>query len=328
MRKIRSLSVLLILSVLIVAAVPTANAYSSAATVAEIYIGGFPIAIEMLSDGPIVNSVTENYALSGEIKQGDVIKSINDVNVRSRSDIKAILADKSLKTPLKLTVLRHNAYTDIELMPEKDICSDKLKLGFDVKEGVSGVGTMTCVTSDGKFYALGHSISDGESTSRFVCRSGQIYKCEISGIERPENGKTGKLIGRGVDCGNPIGEIFENSSCGLRGTYYAPKGRTVSPAPREDIKPGRAQIVTTVHGEPQYYDIEIVKTSRQTSSAEKGMVIHVIDEELIKYTGGILQGMSGSPILQNGRLAGAVTHVFTNDPTRGYGVYADWILAA
>lgn len=327
MRKIRSTTVLLFISIFFIIFAPLSNA-NATAYIAEVYLGGYPIAIEMLSDGPIVSSVSENYALSGEIKTGDVIKSINGRSVSSCTDIGEIISDDDLETPLRVCVLRYNSYLNLEIMPEKDVCSDKLKLGFATKEGVSGVGTMTFVTKDGKFYALGHSIKDGESTSRFVCRSGEIYKCEINGIKRPDNGRTGKLIGRSVDCGSPLGEIEENSLYGLHGTFYDPFGEIVSLMPRDEIKPGKAQIRTTLRGEPAYFDIEIIKASKQSTAAEKGMVIHVTDAALINNAGGILQGMSGSPILQNGKLVGAVTHVFTNDPTRGYGVYADWMLTA
>lgn len=295
----------------------------------EVYLGGYPVSIELYSEGPIVRAVTENYAVGGEIRVGDVIKEINGISVGNRSELYEVVSDKTVAIPMTVTLLRNDNITHVSFIPDRDECSDKLKLGFQTKDGISGLGTVTCVTGDGVFHALGHPISDSDSTSRFTCRTGSIYKCEVSGIQRPAQGKAGRLIGKCVDNRNAMGSVSVNTDFGLKGGLFdTVSGQRCETVPSSLVKPGKAQVLTTIRSEPCFYDIEIVKASRQNSPSEKGMIIKITDETLLKNTGGILQGMSGSPILQNGKLVGAVTHVFTNDPTRGYGTYIDWILSA
>lgn len=307
---------------------PSVIGSADAAGSTEVYLGGYPVSIELYSDGPIVRTVTDNYAVSGEIRVGDVIKEVNGVHVGGRADLNAVIADTSVTVPLTITLLRNNSFAQVSLVPERDVCSDKLKLGFQTKDGISGLGTVTCSTKDNRFYALGHPISDSDSSSRFSCRAGSIYKCEVSGIQRPAQGRAGRLIGKCLDTRNAMGSVAENTDFGLRGEITGDaEGQLCETLPHSEVRPGKAQIVTTIRSVPQFYDIEIVKAGKQSSPSEKGMVIKVTDETLLKNTGGILQGMSGSPIIQNGKLAGAVTHVFTNDPTRGYGTYIDWILS-
>ena len=297
----------------------------------EVYLGGYPVSIELYSDGPIVRSVSDNYAVAGEIKVGDVIKEVNGVHIGGRADLNAVIMDENVTVPLTVKLLRNNSFAQVSLVPERDECSEKLKLGFQTKDGISGLGTVTCSTKNNRFYALGHPISDSDSSSRFVCRAGSIYKCEVSGIQRPSQGRAGRLIGKCLDTRNAVGSVTENTDFGLTGevlTSGAASGQLCETLPHSEVKPGKAQIVTTIRSVPQFFDIEIIKAGKQSSPTEKGMVIRITDETLLKNTGGILQGMSGSPILQNGKLAGAVTHVFTNDPTRGYGTYIDWVLSA
>lgn len=297
-----------------------------AAEVGEVYIGGFPISIELLSDGPIVKSVTDDCFVDGRLKSGDVIKSVNGIKVGSRSDIVRLYNEDDINIPISLTVMRNNASVEIKTVPERDVCSGKLRLGFQTKDGISGLGTVTCYTADGKMYALGHPISDSDSTSDFVCRSGSVYKCDICGYQKPTTGKAGRLIGKCSE-NTPYATVTENSAFGLKGNVaVAETGEKYATLPRSEVKPGKASILTTIGGEPSFFDIEIVKAVRQNGASEKGLVIRVTDENLLRMTGGILQGMSGSPIIQDGRIAGALTHVLTNNPVRGYGVYIDWIL--
>lgn len=291
----------------------------------KVYLGGYPICMEMYSDGPIVTEVNESLAGKEGVKVGDVIKSINDYVVESRSDVYSYLQNEAVSYPLNMTVLRNDRLQKINIVPPRDVCSGKAVLGFSMKDGLSGIGTMTCYTDDGIFYALGHSVRDVDSTSAFDCRDGKIYDCVLCGNCLPKKNVPGKLIGK--SSGEATGYISANARFGLsgrmlsekKGTYYETANRTV-------IRPGKATLVTTINNEPEFFDIEIIKTSLQCTPSEKGMVIRIVDEKLISATKGILQGMSGSPILQNGRLVGALTHVFTNDSIYGYGVYIDWIL--
>ncbi len=326
MGKIKATSFILIVCIAI-CLTHTSVFGADAVSVSEVYIGGFPVSIELLSDGPIVRSVSDDCITSGELKAGDVIKSVNGIKVGSRSDIVRLYNSDDITVPIRLTVLRDNVLTEVETVPDRDICSGKPKLGFQTKDGISGLGTVTCYTKSGSFYALGHPISDADCTSKFTCRAGSVYKCDICGYQKPTTGKAGRLIGRCSES-SPYAAITENSDFGLRGNLSdAAVGEVYATMPRSEVKPGKAQIFTTIGTESAFYDIEIVKAVKQGEAKEKGMIIRVTDENLLRATGGILQGMSGSPILQNGCIAGALTHVLTNNPTRGYGVYIDWILS-
>ena len=296
--------------------------------VREVYLGGYPVGIEIYRDGAIVDNVIKDYTIEGNIKKGDTIVKINDKAIHSRADVNTLLSDKTIELPLRIDLLRKNNVISTTIMPDIVESNPKVTLGVTLKDGLSGLGTITCIDSNNKFYALGHAISDADCNSDYECRDGFIYECAISGIKKPSMGKAGRLIGKYTQNREPLGRIEINSSFGLYGENAATmqNNKKIKTLPHDEVKVGSAQILTTINGEPEYFDIEIVKAVKQNSPAEKGMVIKVVDKRLIDKTGGILQGMSGSPIIQNGRLAGAVTHVFTNDAIRGYGVYIDWVM--
>ena len=327
----KSLSSLMLVAIaLCVAVLPETTAAGAGAVeqTCEVYIGGFPVGIDLYSEGPIVSEVTDDLSPDGEVMVGDVIKSINGVAVHSRTDINSVLIGMP-EASVRISLVRNNERLDLTIQPQTDAYTSRLKLGFHTKDGVSGLGTLTCVTDEGTFYSLGHPISDTDCTSRFECRDGYIYECGITGIKRPSGGKPGRLVGRYSGKRTAIGRVARNSDFGLIGEYLGDMPKTkVQVMPRGEVYPGKAQIVTTIGSSAQIYDIEIVKASRQNRPQEKGLVIKLTDEELLSKTSGILQGMSGSPILQNGKMVGAVTHVFTNDARRGYGAYMDWILSA
>ncbi len=191
--------------------------------------------------------------------------------------------------------------------------------------GVSGLGTVTFEKKDGSYRALGHAVTD-DTGADIAAAYGYIYSSEIIGAKLPSEGSAGRLIGRRSGS-SPIGNILINDIFGLSGDMFSPvAGEECEVLCHDEVKPGKAILCTTVGHERGMYDIEIVKTSSGRERREKSMVIRITDRELLEKTGGILQGMSGSPILQDGKLAGAVTHVFTEDPSRGYAVYAEWML--
>ena len=222
-----------------------------------------------------------------------------------------------------MKVKRGNATIDVKLNAVKDNFG-QYKLGLALKEDVGGVGTMTFVTDDGHFAALGHRILDAESGLNGELNQGNIYDTTVSGVVKGEKGKAGGLVAEVNRLSKSIGEIKENTNIGLYGVYSGEiKGDLYRIATKGEAKIGRAQVLTTVDGKtPKFYDIDVVKVISQSEVAEKGMVILVRDKELLEKTGGIVQGMSGSPIVQNGILIGAVTHVFIQDPTRGYAVHS------
>ena len=295
-----------------------------------VHIGGNPIGIAISADGLIVVDKCAVTTKDGEvfpsarvdIRKGDVILSVNGNQTKSVYKLKNILKEANSPTFL-LKVKRGNATIDVKLNAVKDNLG-QYKLGLALKEDVGGVGTMTFVTDDGHFAALGHRILDAESGLNGELNQGNIYDTTVSGVVKGEKGKAGGLVAEVNRLSKSTGEIKENTNIGLYGVYSGEiKGDLYRIATKGEAKIGRAQVLTTVDGKtPKFYDIDVVKVISQSEVGEKGMVILVRDKELLEKTGGIVQGMSGSPIVQNGILIGAVTHVFIQDPTRGYAVHS------
>lgn len=322
------------LSFILLVATNAGGAIYAIASENFVYIGGFPITVEVENEGAIVLGIkndSENYPFSlyknNNLKKGDVITSVNGTAVHSVADVDAAV-ENSAGNAVLLTIMRGNIVETASVYPIKEISSGKYKLGYRLKDKISGLGTMTFINSVGVFAALGHCIRDDESGTRIVCRGGHTYGCELIGVEKGEAKSPGKLKGRFVNCLYPTGDMCENGDSGLYGHYHG--DYTSQPkyacAGVGAIKPGAASIYTTVGRSAALYDIEIVRAFRQTEPDEKGMVIKITDTKLIELTGGIVQGMSGSPIVQNDKIVGAVTHVFTNNPLMGYGIYAEWML--
>lgn len=295
-----------------------------------VHIGGNPIGIAISADGLIVVDKCAVSTKDGEvfpsarvdIRKGDVILSVNGNQTKSVYKLKNILKEANSPTFL-LKVKRGNATIDVKLNAIKDNFG-QYKLGLALKEDVGGVGTMTFVTDDGHFAALGHRILDAESGLDGELNQGNIYDTTVSGVVKGEKGKAGGLVAEVNRLSKSTGEIKGNTNIGLYGVYSGEiKGDLYRIATKGEAKIGRAQVLTTVDGKtPKFYDIDVVKVISQSEVGEKGMVILVRDKELLEKTGGIVQGMSGSPIVQNGILIGAVTHVFIQDPTRGYAVHS------
>lgn len=303
-----------------------------------VYLGGTPIGVVAKLNGAmvidIVDVTTEHGGISpaarAGILKGDIILSINGVEIKSADTITNIV-DKTQGNFLNIQLIRNDERLSVLAKPEIDLVINKYKLGILVKNDVAGVGTLTYIRTDNKRYAgLGHKIIDPLSTSKDIYNQGNIYDCNIIGSVKGTPGNTGELRGLFSRKSNSLGTIDKNIFCGIYGDYkdkdFNGKEK-VKLGTMKNVKPGKAKIYTTVKGsKPELYDIEIVKCAKQNSPEEKSMVIHVTDEKLIKETGGIVQGMSGSPIIQDGVLIGAVTHVFLNDPTRGFGIYIDWMI--
>ena len=196
-----------------------------------------------------------------------------------------------------------------------------------VLTNVSGIGTVTFIRENGSFGALGHPIADAYGYSDIYTK-GTVYDCIIYGYNRAEKDEPGELLGR-ITSNTPIGTFDTNTVSGITGQFFnvPTSASKIAVGSKDEVKPGKAYIATTIDGtKPETYEIEIVKAENQNEEKEKSMVIRVTDKKLLETTGGILQGMSGSPIIQNGKLIGAVTHVLTADSTLGYGIYIDWMM--
>ena len=224
-----------------------------------------------------------------------------------------------------LHCIRDGKSFNTSITPVKDSSQGTYRLGIWVRDSCAGIGTITFIDPMTKCFAgLGHGIYDGESGSLMPLADGDIVPADIISVDKGAGGRPGSLSGCFIT-GEPLGVLSANTECGLYGSYNkAASGEKTEIAFRQEVMRGSAVILSTVEGStPKAYDIEIENISYDTGSPSKNMVIRITDKELIKKTGGIVKGMSGSPILQNGRLVGAVTHVFIDDPTHGYGVFAE-----
>lgn len=303
------------------------------------FAGGETLGFSLQSKGVILiggnyilskNGIERPFENSG-LKTGDIITKINGIEINNSQDISKILENFEGGS-IRLTVNRGGNIFEVDICPALDSMSNTYKLGLWVKEDAVGIGTLSFVNATTKrFGSLGHSINDSETNECIEVSGGNIYTSKILGIKKGNSGKAGELIGT-FNRENVIGSVDKNCDYGVYGfvdcVESVTKNKTsVDIGGRLSTKPGKAQILSALDGdEIKAYDIEIIKTNFQQSCNEKSMVIRVVDKELIAKTGGIVQGMSGSPIIQDGKLVGAVTHVFVNDATKGFGIYIDWMI--
>ena len=296
-----------------------------------VYLGGYPLGFTISCKGVVVVAIS-NKSASG-LKEGDIITKIEDIEVKSAEEIAVLINSEGFAgKPLKLTISRAGKEESSTIIPIYDTKTMVYKLGVWIRDDAAGVGTITYIRKDNlRFGALGHPVCDIDTGALLPIDDGNIFKCNIVGLKRGLRGNPGELKGLFLRNGSMLGNLDSNNKFGVYGKFseeYLKRLNleVVEVASRDEVKNGKAQIRSTVDGcEPKYYDIEIVKTYVQNSKDNKSMFIRVVDKELLSKTGGIVQGMSGSPIIQNGKLVGAVTHVFVSDPTKGYGVYADWM---
>lgn len=303
------------------------------------FAGGETLGFSLQSKGVILiggnyilskNGIERPFENSG-LKTGDIITKIDGIEINNSQDISKILENFEGGS-ISLTINRSGEIFEVDICPALDSMTNTYKLGLWVKEDAVGIGTLSFVNATTKrFGSLGHSINDSETNECIEVSGGNIYTSKILGIKKGKSGKAGELIGT-FNRENVIGTVDKNCDYGVYGfvdsVESVTKNKTsVDIGGRLSAKPGKAQILSALDGdEINAYDIEIIKTNFQQSCNEKSMVIRVTDKELIAKTGGIVQGMSGSPIIQDGKLIGAVTHVFVNDATKGFGIYIDWML--
>ena len=308
----------------------------------EVYPGGNVIGFTLNGDGVVVlgkSAVsTENGNIettkNSDIQNGDLIKKIEDEQVQSIADIYRITNKiENTNRELSISLTRNGREIDTTIKNVLDKNSGIYKLGLWVKDDVSGIGTLTYIREDNnRFGALGHSIYDNDTKTIYDISDGDAFNCTVIGINKGTKGKAGELKGLFVQGkNNKIGKIDKNCEYGVFGEIDLEKvnytQKPLKAGGRLSAKQGKAYIRCCLDGKNfDDYEIEIIKTNYQSRSSEKSMVIKITDEELLKKTGGIVQGMSGSPIIQGGKVVGAVTHVFLNDATKGFGIYLDWMI--
>jgi len=296
--------------------------------------GGSPFGIKMFTDGVMIVGMSDiqvgsenvNPAKDAGLKIGDIITHIDDIPVSSNADVKNYISGCD-GTEVKLNVNRgEQKNIDIWLQPILSKYDNAYKAGIWVRDSSAGIGTMTYYEPDSmKFAGLGHAICDVDTGDIMPLSSGEIVDVNISGIHAGQSGKPGELKGT-FSGDSAIGTLSHNTESGIFGQLNSPYfgGDTIPMALKQEVQTGPAVIFSTISGnKPQSFDIVIEKVNYSDVNPTKNMVIKITDEKLLSSTGGIVQGMSGSPIVQEGKLVGAITHVFVNDPTRGYGIFAE-----
>lgn len=304
----------------------------------EVCVGGNAVGLVLTTNGAVIVGFNALNTSNGKIspfeksifKVGDRIVKIGGEKVSCIKDIEKI-SETFTGEKVEIVAMRKEKEISQEIEPLYDTFTKCYKLGLWVRDDAAGVGTLTFVNDkNNRFGALGHAICDSNSGGAIPVSGGSLYSCDIVGINKGGRGKAGELKGFFVNGRNKQGDIDKNCEYGVFGSISDKsvylKNRKVQVGGRLSVKPGKAKILCCLDGkEVKEYDIEIIKTNYQRKSNDKSLVIRVVDKELIEKTGGIVQGMSGSPILQNGKIVGAVTHVFVNDPLKGFGIYMDWM---
>ena len=303
----------------------------------EVIPGGEIIGIKLYTEGILVVELAGFEDVSGNIvcpakdcgiREGDNIIAVNGNNVESNDELINAVNTSEGKNII-LTLKRAENSFDVSVTPVKTPQNGEMKIGVWVRDSAAGIGTLTFVKKDdGRFFALGHGITDKDLHKRYSVRKGSIEPANVISVVKSKEGTPGETQATFGNEGKTVGSMEGNTGSGIYGIYSGEKsGEPVKVASRWQIKEGAAEILCSLDGEtPKKYSIEIKKIILGGGFSEKSMVIEITDDELIKKTGGIVQGMSGSPILQNGKLVGAVTHVFVNDPTRGYGIFIENML--
>ncbi|MDO4337492.1 MAG: SpoIVB peptidase [Eubacteriales bacterium] len=304
----------------------------------NVLVSGSTVGIYMETEGVLIIDTGEILSESGIsqepakniVKPGDYIVAFNEQAVSTKQDL---MEDLSLLDGdnVTLEIKRNGEVIPVSLTPVKD-AEGKYKLGIWVRDDTQGIGTLTFVDAEGNYGALGHGISDVDTGELLEIHDGALYNAEILGIQKGSKGSPGELSGLiRYDPGNILGSITVNSGNGIFGSIGDDNKDAISlkqmpVAYKQEIETGPASILCCIGDEVQEYEAEITKIDMNHEDTNKSFVIHVTDERLLEETGGIVQGMSGSPVCQNGKFVGAVTHVFVQDSTSGYGIFAETML--
>lgn len=305
----------------------------------EVYPGGISIGVKINNKGALVvgysdisthEGLSESPGKVAGIELGDIIEEVNGENIETCSDL--ISKVKTCRNDeMTVKILRGNSELTKKISLIKE--DNEYKIGLWVRDSTAGIGTLTFYDKDSKtFGALGHPITDGDTNVSFNIKSGTLLRSSVLSIKKGERGNPGEIKGLFINENESIGNIEKNTNSGIYGDASVELinpnfNKAMTVAYRDEIKEGHAQIITTVEdGGAKAYDIEILKLLPQDEPGSKSMIIKIVDPVLLEKTGGIVQGMSGSPIIQNGKIIGAVTHVLINKPDVGYGIYIEWML--
>ncbi|MEG1256357.1 SpoIVB peptidase [Clostridium sp.] len=306
-----------------------------------VYPGGKPLGIKINTKGALVIALSDieiegdkiqSPAAVAGIAIGDSIMKINGDDIKKAEDI-ATYVNRANGEKIKITVNRKGKEMDFIINPIVSKNDENYKIGLWVRDSVAGVGTLTFYHKEsGKFGALGHPITDIDTSTIMSVGKGEIVNSNIVSVRKGAKGNPGELRGIFTEDNVLLGSIKTNTSCGIFGEgndnlISSNFNQPMKVGFKDEIKVGKAQILTTIDGkEPELFDIVIEKLLNQSEPDGKSMIIKVTDPVCLEKTGGIIQGMSGSPIIQNNKIVGAVTHVLVNKPDTGYGIYMDWMI--
>lgn len=309
------------------------SSFKGANTRKYVYAGGVPVGIKLYCNGVVVvktedietNNGSVNPAALCGLKKGDLIKKIDGIEVKTNSAVTKII-EKSGGEKMTLEIERDGKSLILYFCCVKD-CDGVYKAGLWIRDSSAGIGTLSFVTGSGYFASLGHGVCDADTKEVLPIGEGVITNASVTGIYKGRQGEAGELCGELSP--EAIGEIVKNTEKGIYGKIYDESIAGLKKYPvaqKSEVKKDEARIICTVEdGNTREYEAQI--TDINFGSAEnKNFVIEITDESLIEKTGGIVQGMSGSPIIQNGMIIGVVTHVFINDPTSGYGIFIENML--
>ncbi|CAM3964983.1 SpoIVB peptidase [Paenibacillus alkaliterrae] len=305
--------------------------------------GGQTIGVKVKSAGVLVVGHHQVVSDSGEkqspgeaagLRLGDLIVKINGKRVNEVHKVAELCEKAGLdKQSLLVSYKRDGKFAETRLTPLFDAEDKAWRLGLYIRDSAAGVGTLTFYAPDqGVYGALGHVITDMDTQTPIEVGEGQILQSSVTSINKSQNGEPGEKRAQFVKESKILGNVERNTRFGIFGKMnevptHSYNSNSVPVAFAEDVKEGQAQILTVISGQKvERFNIEIIHVSKQPGPATKGMVIKITDKRLLNKTGGIVQGMSGSPIIQDGKLVGAVTHVFVNDPASGYGCFIEWML--
>lgn len=307
----------------------------------ELVPGGNAIGVKLNTKGVLVVAITDVLSVDGNrynpakdagIKPGDSILEINGIKVKDAKHVVKILNELK-EEEVNILLNRNNINYEVKVSPVKSMQDNCYRLGIWVRDKTAGIGTLTFYDKESKvFGALGHGITDMDTGNLLSIEYGKIMNAKIASVEQGKKGSPGEIKGIFYETEKELGEIYKNSSYGIFGIMNDVfiNSNKVKPLPigfKEEVREGKAYILSTIDdNKVEKFEIEIVKVQPQQYPDQKSMTIKITDKRLLEKTGGIVQGMSGSPIIQDNKIIGAVTHVFVNDPTRGYGIYIEWML--
>jgi len=299
---------------------------------------GNPIGIYLESQGVFVVGIAEFETMDGQkvkpaenlLQAGDYVLAVNGMAVSDKEELMRQI-ESSEGRPVTITIERNERREDVVVWPVMNQ-SGQYKAGIWIRDNLQGVGTLTYIDGEGKFGALGHGIADIDTGTIVEVDGGTLYQTEIVNLRRGENGSPGEMTGRIIyDDGYVLGEIRSNSDRGVFGTCNE-AGRKLAERKampiglKQEIQLGPAKIFCTLEEEVECFEVEITRVRLEHDNVNRGIELKVTDAELLRRTGGIVQGMSGSPIIQNGKIIGAVTHVLINSPEKGYGIFIENML--